>query len=139
MLVKDVMTKHVVAATPDASIRQVARMMSEIDSGVVPIIDGAVLGIVTDRDIVVRAVAEGLDMHGTISEIMTSGVESCLDTDDLREATLRMSELQMRRLVVFNRVGELAGILSLGDIAHLNEELAGVTLEEISENDERHR
>lgn len=136
MFVRDVMTKHVVIAAPDASIRQVAQMMSQIDSGAIPIVNREVLGIVTDRDIVLRAVAEGLDLDGPVSEIMTSGIESCLEDDDLREASRRMSELQMRRLLVFDHAGNVSGILSLGDIAVLNEELAGVTLEEISDDEE---
>ncbi len=137
MQVKDVMTKQVVTVTPDASIRDVARLMSEIDSGVIPVIDGQVLGIVTDRDIVVRAVAEGIDIARPISDIMTSGIESCLETTELREAAHRMSERQMRRLLVFDDAGSITGILSLGDIARLNEELAGVTLEEISDDETR--
>ena len=137
MLVRDVMTHHVVIAAPDASILQVAQMMSEIDSGVIPIVNEELLGIVTDRDIVVRAVAELLDLESPVSDIMTEGVESCLEDDDLREASRRMADLQMRRLVVFDRDGNVTGILSLGDIAVLNEELAGVTLEEISDDGER--
>lgn len=137
MLVRDVMTHHVVIAAPDASILQVAQMMSEIDSGVIPIVNDELLGIVTDRDIVVRAVAELLDLESPVSDIMTEGVESCLEDDDLREASRRMADLQMRRLVVFDRDGNVTGILSLGDIAVLNEELAGVTLEEISDDGER--
>jgi len=137
MLVRDVMTHHVVIAAPDASIRQVAQMMSEIDSGVIPIVNDELLGIVTDRDIVVRAVAEFRDLESPVSGIMTQGVESCLEDDDLREASRRMADLQMRRLVVFDRDGNVTGILSLGDIAVLNEELAGVTLEEISDDGER--
>jgi len=136
MFVRDVMTRQVMTAAPDASIRQVARVMSQIDSGAVPIVNDKVLGIVTDRDIVVRAVAEGLDLDGPVSEIMTSGVESCLEDDDLREASRGMSELQMRRLLVFDRAGNVCGILSLGDMAVLDEELAGVTLEEISDDEE---
>jgi CBS domain-containing protein len=136
MLVKDVMTKQVVTAAPEASIRDVARLMSESDTGVIPIIDGDLLGMVTDRDIVVRAVAEGLDSNTSISEIMTAGIESCLEEDELKEAADRMSELQMRRLLVFNDAGMIAGILSLGDIAGINEEMAGVTLEEISVDEE---
>ena len=135
MQVKDVMTKQVVTATAEASIRDVARLMSEIDSGVIPVVDGQVLGIVTDRDIVVRAVAENIDTARPVSDIMTSGIESCLETTELREAADRMSELQMRRLLVFDDAGSIRGILSLGDIARLNEELAGVTLEEISDDE----
>jgi CBS domain-containing protein len=134
MQVQHVMTRQVVTAEPSASIRDVAVLMSEIDTGVIPVVDGDALGMVTDRDIVVRAVAEGVDTSTAISDIMTVGIESCLASDDLREAVARMSELQMRRLVVFDDAGIICGILSLGDIALLNDELAGVALEEISED-----
>ena len=137
MQVRDVMTRQVVTVAPHVSIRDVARLMSEIDSGVIPVVGNEVLGIVTDRDIVVRAVAENVDIAGPISKIMTSGIESCLESTELREAAQRMSELQMRRLLVFDDGGKITGILSLGDIAKLNEELAGVTLEDISD-DETH-
>jgi len=134
MQVKDVMTRQVVTAAPRSSIREVARLMSEIDSGVIPVVDGAVIGVVTDRDIVVRGVAEGIGFDEAVSSIMTDGMESCLEGDNLREAADRMSELQMRRLLVFNDEGQIVGILSLGDVASINEELAGVALEEISDD-----
>ncbi len=112
-------------------------MMSEIDSGAIPVIDeGDVVGIITDRDIVIRVVAEGKVSSTPVSEVMTAGVESCLEEDDLAEAARRMAELQMRRLVVFDKNGNLAGIISLGDIA-LEEQgdLASEALEEISLDD----
>lgn len=135
MLVRELMTTKVVTAAPDASIRDVARLMSEIDAGVIPIVNDEVLGIVTDRDIVVRVVAEGIDPTQAVRVIMTEGFESCLENDDVSEAARRMSELQMRRLLVFTKDGNFSGIISLGDIAGLNEQLAGVTLEEISNDD----
>lgn len=137
MKVKDVMSSQVVAADPDATISEVARLMSEVDTGIIPIIDGNGIGVVTDRDIVIRAVAEGISTDEPISAIMTTGIESCLEDDDLREATDRMSELQMRRLVVFDASGTISGILSLADIAVHYEELAGVALEEISDDTQR--
>ena len=91
----------------------------------------------TDRDIVIRAVAEGISCDQPVSSIMTSGIEGCLEEDDLLEAAARMSELQMRRLVVFDAAGTVSGILSLGDIAVRQEEMAGVALEEISDDTQR--
>ncbi|MBW9117325.1 CBS domain-containing protein [Rhizobium cauense] len=137
MKVKDVMSKQVVTADPDATIRDVAKLMSEVDTGIIPIFNDEGLGVVTDRDIVIRAVAEGLDAEEPVSLIMTTGVESCLEDDDLSEAAYRMSELQMRRLIVFDASGKICGVLSLGDIAVRQEELAGVALEEISDDTTR--
>jgi len=131
------MTAQVVAAKPTDTVEDVARMMSEIDSGAIPVIeDDLVIGMITDRDIVIRVIAERKDGFTPVSEVMTQGVESCLEDDDIAEAARRMAELQMRRLVVFNSEGELSGIISLGDIAIEHQgNLATDALEEISQDE----
>jgi CBS domain-containing protein len=97
------MTVQVISAKPTDTVEDVARMMSEIDSGSIPVMDdNVVIGMITDRDIVIRVVAERKDGFTPVSEVMTEGVESCLEDDDIAEAARRMAELQMRRLVVFN-------------------------------------
>lgn len=135
MRVSEVMTAQVATALPSTPIREVARMMVEIDSGAVPVVqDGKVLGLVTDRDIVVRAVADGGDLDGPVSAIMSEGVQNCREDDSLADATAKMGAHQVRRLVVFNEAGRLAGILSLGDVAKdYGAKAVGHTLEEISE------
>jgi CBS domain-containing protein len=117
-------------------VEDVARMMSEIDSGAVPVAEGdVVVGMITDRDIVIRVVAERRDGFTPVSDVMTEGVESCLEDDDIAEAARRMAELQMRRLVVFDGEGKLSGIISLGDIAIEHQgDLATEALEEISQD-----
>jgi CBS domain-containing protein len=131
--VSEVMTAQVVTAKPKTSIKEVARMMSEIDSGVIPIAeDGKVLGVVTDRDIVVRVVADGGALDAPVSDIMTDDVQSCHADDNLAEATAKMGAHQVRRLLVYSD-GRLAGILSLGDVAlDYGAKAVGRTLEEIS-------
>jgi CBS domain-containing protein len=134
--VREFMTAQVVSAKPMDTVEVVARLMSEIDSGAIPVIeDDVVVGMITDRDIVIRVVAERKDGFTPVSDVMTEGVESCLENDEISEAAKRMAELQMRRLVVFNGDGKLTGIISLGDIAneHLGD-LATETLEEISQD-----
>jgi CBS domain-containing protein len=130
------MTVQVVSAKPTDTVEDVARMMSEIDSGAIPVAEGdVVVGLITDRDIVIRVVAERKDGFTPVSDVMTEGVESCLEDDDIAEAARRMAELQMRRLVVFNGDGKLSGIISLGDIAiEHQEDLATEVLEEISQD-----
>lgn len=92
--------------------------------------------MITDRDIVIRVIAERKDGFTPVSEVMTQGVESCLEDDDITEAARRMAELQMRRLVVFNSEGRLSGIISLGDIAIEHQgNLATEALEEISQDE----
>ena len=135
MKVSDVMTAQVVTATPETSVRKVAKMMSEIDSGAVPIVeDGKVIGLVTDRDIVLRVVAEGRSFDSPISEAMSEGdVQSVKEDDILADATAKMASHQIRRLVVLNDAGALTGILSLGDVAKdYGAKQVGKTLEEIS-------
>jgi CBS domain-containing protein len=110
--------------------------MRDLDCGVMPVCDNDRLaGIITDRDIAIRAVAEGCDPSRTrVSEIMSEGVEYCFQDDDLSDAEDLMRRNQIRRLIVLNRDKRLVGILSLGDVAMRgDEESVGETLEEISE------
>ncbi|CAN7584355.1 CBS domain-containing protein [Phenylobacterium sp. LjRoot219] len=136
MQVSEVMTAQVTTATPRTTIKDVARTMAEVESGAVPIVDdGKVVGLVTDRDIVLRVVAEGKGLETPVSEVMTEGVETCREDDNVADATGKMSSKQIRRLVVLNESGKLAGILSLGDVAiDYGAKAVGKTLGEISEN-----
>jgi CBS domain-containing protein len=136
MKIADVMTRGVEAAAPTDTIAEVARRMSEIDTGVMPITDGGrLIGVITDRDIVIRVAGENRDNEISVSEVMTSPVETCLETDDVKDAVKKMADLQMRRLVVLNEAGEIAGILSLGDVAReVSAKTVGHALEEISED-----
>jgi len=136
MNVSEFMTAQVVTATPRTTIAQVARTMAEIESGVVPVTDeGKVVGLITDRDIVIRVVAEGLGLDTQLSEVMSTDVETCREDENVADATAKMGAKQIRRLVVLNEQGRLAGILSLGDIAvDYGAKAVGKTLEEISEN-----
>lgn len=135
MKVSDAMTSQVSTAAPTDSIRRVAQVMAHIDSGVVPVVqDGKVVGLVTDRDIVLRVVAEGRSFDSPISDAMSVGeVLSVKEDDVLADATAKMSSNQVRRLVVLNDAGVLTGILSLGDVAKdYGAKQVGKTLEDIS-------
>lgn len=135
MIVKDVMTAQVVTAKPSTTITEIAKLMSEIDSGAVPIVeDGKAVGLITDRDIVLRVVAKGGSLDTAASEVMSDGVFSCKEDDNVADAAAKMGHEQVRRLVVYNEAGGLAGIVSLGDIAlDYGAKVVGRTLEEISE------
>jgi CBS domain-containing protein len=134
MKVSEAMTAQVVTAAPETPVSEIARLMSQIDSGVFPILeDGKVIGMVTDRDIVIRVVAKGGALETPASKVMTVGAESCRADDNVADATGKMGSLQIRRLVVLDDAGKLAGILSLGDIAlDYGDKAVGHTLEEIS-------
>ena len=135
MKVSEAMTAQVVTATPRTTITEVASTMARIDSGAVPIVeDGAVIGLVTDRDIVVRVVAVGGSLDGPVSGVMSDDVQTCQADDSLADAAAKMGAQQIRRLVVLDDAGKLAGILSLGDIAvDYGAKAVGKTLEDISE------
>lgn len=134
MKVSDVMTAQVVTAKPATTVQQLAKTMAEIDSGVLPILeDGKVVGLVTDRDIVVRVIATGGDLSTPASEIMSDEVQTCREEDNLADATAKMAAQGIRRLLVMNEHGNLCGIVSLGDIAlDYGDKVVGHTLEEIS-------
>ncbi|MCK5909116.1 MAG: CBS domain-containing protein [Caulobacter sp.] len=136
MKVSDAMTSQVSIARPTDTIRQVAETMAKVDSGVVPVVDdGKVVGLVTDRDIVLRVVAEGRSFDSAVSDVMSDGeVLSVKEDDILADATAKMANHQVRRLVVLNDAGALSGILSLGDVAKdYGAKQVGKTLEEISQ------
>lgn len=134
MIVSDAMTAQVVTARPTDTIKTVANIMKEVDTGAVPVSDnGKVVGLITDRDIVLRVVAEGGDPNGPVSAVMSEDVQTCREDDNLADAAARMGSQQLRRLVVVNDAGRLVGILSLGDIAQdYGAKKVGQTLEEIS-------
>ena len=140
MKVADAMTAQVATATPQSSIADVARMMASVESGAVPVTDdGKVVGLITDRDIVLRVVAENLPLSTPVTEVMTSGVETCRKDDTVADAAAKMGSRQIRRLVVLDEGGDLAGMLSLGDIAlEYGSKQVGHTLEEISETPSAH-
>ena len=136
MKVSDAMTSQVSVARPTDTIRQVAETMAKVDSGVVPVVDnGKVIGLVTDRDIVLRVVAEGRSFDSAVSDVMSDGeVLSVKEDDILADATAKMANNQVRRLIVLNDSGNLSGILSLGDVAKdYGAKQVGKTLEEISQ------
>ena len=134
MKVSEAMTAQVVTATPQTPVSEIARLMAQIDSGVIPVLEGGkVAGMVTDRDIVIRVVAKGGSLETAASEVMTPGAESCREDDNVADAAAKMGSLQIRRRMVLNDDGKVAGILSLGDIAlDYGDKAVGHTLEEIS-------
>jgi CBS domain-containing protein len=137
MLLKEVMTPHVEVVHPDATLAEAAEKMKALDVGPLPVCDGErLLGMVTDRDITVRATAAGRDPKTTkVRDVMTEEVFYCFEDQDLQDAAEIMERAQIRRLVVLNRDKRLVGIVSLGDLAvHTGpEELADEELSEVLE------
>jgi CBS domain-containing protein len=135
--VRDVMTANPECVSERDSLRDVARIMKDKDTGVVPVVDGRkIIGLITDRDIVVRGLAEGKDLgNATVTELMTTSVRSVRDDASVNEALELMSRAEVRRVAVVNNNDELVGIVSLGDISINTDKdnKVGKTVESISE------
>ena len=132
---REIMTSDVMTATRQHSLQDVARLMREGDMGSVPVVeDGKLVGIVTDRDIVVRAIAEGKDATSSAVEAMTTDIFSVKPDDFAFEAIRLMGDKQVRRIPVVDDDGRLAGIIAMADVALEMEDEKEIaeTLEEIS-------
>jgi len=137
MQVKDVMTPRVQVVHPDSTIEEAACKMKEHDVGSLPVCDGErLVGMITDRDITVRATAEAFVPGFTkVRQVMTEDVQYCFDDDDLRAGAEIMEKAQIRRLPVIDREKRLVGIVALADLAARSEEdeISSDVLEEVSQ------
>ncbi|MEZ4864876.1 MAG: CBS domain-containing protein [Caldilineaceae bacterium] len=136
MLIKEMMTHNVETIRPEATVQDAAKQMKALDVGSLPVCDGKkIQGMITDRDITLRAVADGRNPAQTkVTEVMTDELHYCFDDQLVHDAAITMQRYQIRRLPIVNRAKELVGIVSLGDLAvdTDNQNLAGATLETIS-------
>jgi CBS domain-containing protein len=136
MKIKDVMTPDVSFVRPDTSILEIARKMREGDIGSTPVIENErLVGMVTDRDIVVRAIAEGGDVRTkTARDAMSPGILYCYADDSVESVLDNMGDQQIRRLPVVDSDKRLVGVVSLGDLALSGKrKAAGEALQEISQ------
>jgi CBS domain-containing protein len=118
MKVSEAMTRDVCVSSPDETIRKVAKTMAKLDAGVLPVGENdQLIGMITDRDIAIRGIAEGKGPKAKVRDVMTNDVKYCFEDQELEEVTRNMADIQVRRLPVLNRDKRLVGILSLGDIA----------------------
>ncbi|MEI9902169.1 MAG: CBS domain-containing protein [Hyphomicrobium sp.] len=135
MKVRDLMHKGVEIMAPDTPITKLAKTMREKDIGAIPVgSHGKLVGIVTDRDIAVRAVANGRDLdHTTAQDIMTKGVVCCRDSDKLRDVVEVMEGKQIRRVPVTDENEHVVGIVSLGDISKAaSDKISGEVLQAVA-------
>jgi len=118
MQIREAMTQDVQIARPNQSIREVARLMAAIDAGALPVGENdRLVGMITDRDIAVRAVAEGKGPDTPVRDVMSFDICYCFDDQELDEVAASMADVKVRRLPVVNRDKRLVGIISIGDIA----------------------
>ncbi len=132
---REIMTRNVTTASREMSLQAVAALMRDGDMGAMPVVEGEKLvGIVTDRDIVVRAIAAGKDVSTQIGDVMTSEIFSVKEDDFVFEAIRLMGDRQVRRVPIINEKGELVGIIAMADVALETEDEREIaeTLEEIS-------
>ena len=134
MQIRDVMTVGIEAIRPEASVQTAAEKMRDFNIGFLPVWDGKKLvGMLTDRDVTVRAVASGLPSDIPVRELMTPDIVFCYDDQTLDEARQLMQEHRIRRLPVLDEKKQLVGVISLDDLAAVDQRLAGKILERVSE------
>ena len=134
MTARDIMTASAETVAPDATLQEAAQIMKRLDVGALPVCDGdRIAGILTDRDIVVRALADGRDASSPVREAMTEGVVYCQEDTSVETVAEVMQQRQIRRILVLDSAKRLVGIVSLGDLATAgNDRRSGEVLETIS-------
>jgi CBS domain-containing protein len=141
MKISECMTRKVRTVAPERSIQEAARLMAEMDVGALPVgQDDRLVGMITDRDIAVRAVCEGKGPQTPIREVMSEQVKYCFEDDEIEDVARNMGDIQVRRLPVLSREKRLVGIIALGDLANsdADTECAGEALEGISREGGQH-
>lgn len=133
MKIRDIMTRDVRRVEPQTSLREAARLMADIDAGSLPVEEGGrLIGMITDRDIAIRAVAAGKGPDATVGEAMTPELLYCFEDDAVADVCENLADIQVRRLPVVDQNKRLAGIVSLADLAAKGEaKHAGAALEGI--------
>jgi len=140
MKVSKCMTRDVELVSPTQTIREAAQMMAELDAGALPVQqDDRLVGMITDRDIAVRAVAQGKSPETPVQDVMSPELLYCFEDQEIEDVSRNMGEVKVRRLPVVNRDKRLVGIISIGDLALKEEEaLTGSAVANISKHGGRH-
>jgi CBS domain-containing protein len=135
MKVREIMTSNVDCLSPEASLREIAEEMKSLDVGFIPVCENdRLVGTVTDRDIVIRAVAEGRDISNTQArDVMTREIVYTFEDEDVKNVAEKMREKDVRRILILDRSKRLVGVVSIGDIAKVEEKVSGKTLRDITE------
>jgi CBS domain-containing protein len=130
-----IMTNNVECVSPDTPVTQLAGKMKTLDVGFIPVCENdRLVGTVTDRDIVLRAVAENRDISAcNARDIMSRDIFYCFEDEDVKDAAKKMREKEVRRMLILDRQKRLAGVVSIGDISKVDEKVSGQTLHEITE------
>jgi CBS domain-containing protein len=135
MKVREIMTSNVECLAPEATLKEVAEEMKSLDVGFIPICENdRLVGTVTDRDIVIRGVADGVDVNTSkAQDLMSREIIYVFEDDDLKTVAERMREKEVRRILILDKTKRLVGVVSIGDIAKVEEKVSGKTLRDIAE------
>ena len=143
MKISEIMSKNPRSVSPDTPVSEAAQLMKEEDVGLVPVVErvggaetrGRLVGVVTDRDIAIRAVAEGRAVDSPVSDVMSGGVKTCSPDDSVEDAMAMMGREQVRRIPIVDERGSLVGVVSQADVVRLagNDRQAEKTVERISQ------
>lgn len=139
MLCTQLMKKQVAFVTPQSTVQRAAELMRDHNIGFLPVCDGnrQVVGVITDRDIAIRLVAQGMDCQVPVGEVMSDEVLACRPWDDIRRAESLMGIYQKSRMIVVDQAGCLAGVISLSDVAEVEEGRALQVLREVAHRETR--
>ena len=134
MEVREIMSSDVETVAPEDTLQDAAEKMKSLDVGFLPICENnRLIGTVTDRDIVIRAIAEGKDIKTNVRSAMTKGIFYCFDDEDVVTCAETMKEKEVKRMLVLNRDKKLVGVVSLGDLAKAHQDAAADALKDITE------
>jgi CBS domain-containing protein len=149
MKISEIMTKDPRSVSPDTPVSEAARLMKEEDVGLVPVVErvggaetrGRLVGVVTDRDIAIRTVAEGRANDIPVSEVMSGGVKTCAPDDSVEEAMDLMGREQVRRIPIVDERGSLVGVVAQADVVRMQgkDRKAERTVEQISQPGGSHK
>lgn len=133
MKVKECMTRDVRVISPDDTIERAAQIMDQIDAGVLPVGErDRLIGMITDRDIAIRGIAQGAGPDARVRDVMSQEVKYCYDEEETEDVLDNMAEIQVRRLPVVNQDKRLVGIVSIGDLAKEEARESGEALSDIA-------
>ncbi|MFC2972844.1 CBS domain-containing protein [Azotobacter bryophylli] len=122
MKINEIMSRDICTIQPEQSIREAAEMMAKVDSGALLVNEGdRLVGMLTDRDICIRALAKGMDLDTPVRQVMSPNIRYCFEDEDLQHVAENMADIHVRRLPVMSREKRLVGMVSLGNIASSND------------------
>jgi len=122
MKINEIMSRDICTIQPEQSIREAAQMMAKVDSGALLVNEGdRLVGMLTDRDICIRALAKGMDLDTPVRQVMSPNIRYCFEDEDLQHVAENMADIHVRRLPVMSREKRLVGMVSLGNIASSND------------------